>query len=191
MKQNVWYTLRCCCRVDECLCGSWWNMFETWSWLFVLNQGTPETKFGSAHLLNFRVIIKRCNGSNRQFFKAAQIKSTTNAYCLFLFWQTLFQRQTMWCNETNFLCILRWYVPILKCVLFVWRTDQVATLRNSTYCIGSLSHAWTPTMIFSYNRNRDGGKEEERGGDSKVVLFIGQSCFAIAFEYSIYNYQIG
>ena len=44
---------------------------------------------------------------------------------------------------------------------------------------------------IAYNRNRDGGKEEERGGDSKVVLFIGQSCFAIAFEYSIYNYHIG
>ena len=60
----------------------------------------------------------------------------------------------------------------------------MATLRNSTYCIGSLSHAWTPTMILPIIvigmmevKRRKGGR-----GDSKVVLFIGQSCFAIAFE---------
>ena len=60
----------------------------------------------------------------------------------------------------------------------------MATLRNSTYCIGSLSHAWTPTMILPIIvigmmevKRSKGGR-----GDSKVVLFIGQSCFAIAFE---------
>ena len=60
----------------------------------------------------------------------------------------------------------------------------MATLRNSTYCIGSLSQAWTPTMILPIIvigmmevKRREGGR-----GDSKVVLFIGQSCFAIAFE---------
>ena len=59
----------------------------------------------------------------------------------------------------------------------------MATLRNSTYCIGSLSHAWTPTMILPIIVIGMEVKRRKRGGgDSKVVLFIGQSCFAIAFE---------